>query len=84
VVQRLTGFSWSVSTRWIAIGYTGLITIVFVATFWASAMVLMAIGIPLTLGAGLYSLRQLCRLVPVEHLPTAVRRLAVLLRVTPQ
>jgi len=83
VVQRLTGFRWSVSTRWIAVGYTTLITIAFVATFWASALVLMAIGIPLTFAAGMYSLRQLCRLVPMEHLPGTVRRLAVLLRVAP-
>jgi PST family polysaccharide transporter len=83
IVRPMTGFSWSSENRRIGLGFGLLIALVFTVSFVSSGLWYMAGGGILTVLSGLYSLRKICQLVPVDRLPAPVRRLAGLMRLLP-
>ena len=83
IVRPMTGFSWSSENRRIGLGFGLLIALVFTVSFLSSGLWYMAGGGILTVLSGLYSLRKICQLVPVDRLPAPVRRLAGLMRLLP-
>ena len=60
-----------------------LIAVVFVALVFPATPADVVGGSGITLLAGIYSLKKLCTLVPLERLPWLTQRLIVLLRLAP-
>jgi PST family polysaccharide transporter len=83
IVRPMTGFGWSPENCRIGLGFGTLIAVLFAASFFFSGIGYMLVGGFLTVLSGLYSVRKLCHLVPVDRLPALVRRLAGLLRLLP-
>jgi PST family polysaccharide transporter len=87
IVGRLTGFSWSAENRKLAMVFVPLVGIVFgswyflspVSPVWAAVF-----GTALTIPAGYFSMKKLCRLIPLERLPKAARKIISLLGLAPK
>jgi antigen flippase len=84
IVRSVSGFRWSAANKKIGLLFTTLITVVFVGWYVLPRLVMAIGGFVLTVWAGLYSLKVLCALVPLERLPKLARRLIVLLKLTPK
>ena len=69
VVRRLSGFRWSPANRRLGGLLAVLVGIVFAAWYLFSHLVAGALGAAVTVVVGLYSLRTLCTLVPLDKLP---------------
>ena len=84
IVRSMSGFRWSAANKEIGLLYGVLIAVVFVAWYLQprtlSPLVFVSGSGVITLLAGIYSLKKLCALVPLERLPWLTRRLIVVLR----
>jgi len=83
IVRRMSGFRWSAANKGIGLLYGVLIGVVFVSWYLLPRPVMVAGGTGIALLAGIYSLKKLCTLVPVERLPRLVQRFVVFLRLAP-
>jgi PST family polysaccharide transporter len=83
IARRLSGFRWSPASRRLACLFFPLIAAVFVAQYKLSAPAAIALGVVATLVTGVYSLKTLCALVPLERFPRAAQKMIVLFRLAP-
>jgi enterobacterial common antigen flippase len=84
IVRSMSGFRWSAANKGIGLLYGVLIGVVFVGWYSNLPRPLIEVsGTGITLLAGIYSLKKLCTLVPLERLPRLAQRLIVLLRLAP-
>jgi antigen flippase len=83
IVNRLSGFRWSRANRRIGLLYLPLISAVFCAFQWLSFWFATLFGAVAATLAGIYSLRVLLRLVPLQRMPRLLRQLLVGLRIAP-
>src|SRR5213076_622519 len=75
IVRRLTGFSWSAENRKLALVFIPLVGIVFVSWYFLPPVWAAVVGTALTIPAGYFSMKTLCRLVPLERLPKGARKI---------
>ncbi len=80
IVRCLSGFRFSPASRGIGLLYLVLITLVFVGWYFVPEGWVMAGGTLAMIGAGSFSCRRICALVPFERLPGPAQRVLVLLR----
>jgi PST family polysaccharide transporter len=80
VVRRLSGFRWSKANRQLAFLFVPLVATVFVSWYFLPRAAVAIAGAAITIGAGVYSLKTLCKLIPLERLPRVVQKLVVLFR----
>jgi enterobacterial common antigen flippase len=80
IVRSMSGFRWSAANKQIGLLYGVLIAVVFVAWYYLPRPLMFVGGSGITLLAGIYSLKKVCALIPLERLPWLARRLIVLLR----
>ena len=73
VVRQQTGFRWSAENRRIALVWGALMGGVFSTWYWLPHNWSIALGVATTVVAGIYSLRLLVVLVPMERLPRFAR-----------
>jgi len=83
IVRSMSGFRWSAANKEIGLLYGVLIGVVFVAWYSLPRPLMVVSGVGITLLAGIYSLKKLCTLVPLERLPRLAQQLTVLLRWAP-
>jgi enterobacterial common antigen flippase len=84
IVRSMSGFRWSAANKEIGLLYGVVTGLVFVSWYYLPRPVMVVSGSGITLLAGIYSLKKLCTLVPLERLPRLVQRAVVLMRlVTP-
>ena len=83
IVRSVSGFRWSPANKKIGLWFVSLITLVFVGWYFLPRPIMVIGGAVITLVTGIYSLKILCTLVPLERFPKPVRRLLVLLRLVP-
>jgi Membrane protein involved in the export of O-antigen and teichoic acid len=84
IVRRLTGFSWSAENRKLALVFIPLVGIVFVSWYFLPPVWAAVVGTALTIPAGYFSMKTLCRLVPLERLPKGARKIISLLGLAPK
>jgi len=84
IVGRLTGYAWSAENRKLALVFVPLVGIVFVSKYFLSPTWAAVLGTILTIPAGYYSMKMLCRLIPLERLPKAAKKIISLLGLAPQ
>lgn len=75
IVRRLSGFRWSVANRRLALVFLPVVTLVFVSRYFLPNLAAITLGALLTLAVGIYSLKILCTLVPLERFPGPVRKM---------
>ena len=83
LARRLSGFRWSPASRRLAFLFVPLIAAVFIAQYTLSAPAAITLGVVATLATGVFSLKTLCTLVPLERLPQPARRIVVFFRLAP-
>jgi len=83
IVRRLSGFRWSTANLRLAAIFLPVTAAVFVSWYFLSHIAAAILGMTLTLLAGVYSLRTICSLVPLERLPKPVRKLVLFFRLAP-
>jgi len=83
IVNRLSGFRWSKVNRQLGFLYALLITVDFIGWYLFPRWVVMVLGVSVTLFTGIYSLKKLCTLVPLERLPGTVQKIILFLRLAP-
>lgn len=74
IVRSLTGFRWSSENKKIGSLFALLISIVFLASFFLNFIVVAICGSVITIAAGIFSLKKICSLVPLERFPKPARR----------
>ena len=84
IVGRLTGFSWTTENRKLALVFVPLVGIVFGSWYFLSPIWAAVLGTALTIPAGYFSMKMLCRLIPVERLPKGARKIINLLGLAPK
>lgn len=84
IVARLTGFAWSGPNRKLAVVFMPLVGIVFVSSYFLSTVWAAVVGTLLTIPAAYFSMKTLCRLIPVERLPKATKKIISLLGLAPK
>jgi len=80
IARRLSGFRWSSANRRLAFLLIPLVAAVFIAQYNLSAPTAITLGVIATLVMGVYSLKTLCALVPLERLPQLAQRMIIFLR----
>jgi PST family polysaccharide transporter len=83
VVRRLSGFRWSAANFRLAALFVPLAAAVFLAPYFVHPLVAMAFGLAASVLAGVYSLRVLCRLIPMARLPRFVQSVLIRFRIAP-
>jgi PST family polysaccharide transporter len=83
IVNRLTGFAWSGPNKKLALVFMPLVGIVFGSWYLLPHVVAAILGTVLTIPAGYFSMKTLCRLLPLERLPKAARKIVSLLGLAP-
>lgn len=83
IVRRLSGFRWSRANRRIGLLFLSVIAAVFCGFFLLPIWAATALGGAAAMVTGIYSVRALITLVSWERIPSAVRRLLMLLRFAP-
>jgi PST family polysaccharide transporter len=73
VVKRLNGFEWSPENRRLGLLFIPLVVFVFVGSYLLPPMWAVVLGVVVTLPTGIYSLKTLCKLIPVERFPRVAR-----------
>ncbi len=74
IVSRLSGFRWSATNMRIGSLFLVLISVVFSGFYVLPFYLAVAIGVCAAILTGLFSVRTLVKLVPLEDLPRPVRR----------
>ena len=83
IVRRLTGFRWSAANKQLGILLAPVVTLLFIAWYFLPLSVALAAGAAVTIAAGLYSLRLLCRLIPADRLPRPALKMFRILKLMP-
>jgi PST family polysaccharide transporter len=83
IVRRLSGFRWSAANRKLIQLFLPLIGLVFCGFYVFSFWVATAVGAMTALLSGIYAMRALVNLVPLDRIPGPIRRLLVWLRFAP-
>ena len=81
--RRLSGFCWSAPNRRLALLFAPLITVIFVGGYLLPPLAAVILGVTITVPTAIYSLRALCKLVPLDRLPRVVQKTIKLLRLAP-
>ena len=80
IVRRLSGFRWSVANRNLGVLTLSLIGLVFCGIIFLPFWLATTLGIVAATVSGVHSIRLLLKLVPIDRLPSPVRRLLILFR----
>lgn len=80
IVSRLSGFRWSTANLRLAAIFLPATTGVFVSWYFLSHIAAAILGMTLTLLTGIYSLRTLCTLVPLERFPKLAQKIILFSR----
>lgn len=80
IVRRLTGFRWSSANTRIGLIYVPIIGLVFLGFAVLPHVLATGVGALACMVTGIYSVRVLCKLVPLERIPAPLRRLLVWFR----
>ena len=83
LVRRLSGFRWSKANRQLALIFLPLVAGLFASRALLPQLATMILGTLLTLGVGIFSIKTLCTLVPLERFPGPVRKTILFLRLGP-
>jgi PST family polysaccharide transporter len=83
VIRRLSGFRWSTNNLRLAAIFLPGIAAVFVSWYFLSHIAAAILGMTLTLLIGIYSLRILCTLVPLERFPRPAQKIILFFRLAP-
>jgi antigen flippase len=84
IAHHLTGFSWSEQNRKLVLILLPLVGSVFGIWYLIPPVPAAIIGTTVALPAGYYAIKTLCRLVPLDHLPSAAKKLMFVLRLAPE
>jgi PST family polysaccharide transporter len=80
IARRLTGFRWSSESLRLMAIFAPLVAVVFIAGCFLNSWWAAAVGMLVTVPASFYSMKMLCRLVPMERLPRPAQKLLRFLR----
>jgi PST family polysaccharide transporter len=83
IVRRISGFRWSTANLRLAAIFLPTTAAVFVSWYLLSHVAAAFLGMTLMVLTGIYSLKTLCTLVPLERLPRPVQKIILLLRLAP-
>lgn len=83
IVRRLSGFQWSVVTLRLAAVCIPLVAAVFAGQYFLPPLFAMIFGGVATILAGVFSLRTMCTLLPLNRLPRAAQKMLTLFRLAP-
>ena len=83
VVRRLTGFRWSAANIRLAFLFVPLVLAVFVAWYWLPPAGVVILGALAACGSGIYSLKTLCALIPLQKFPRMAQNLLLFFRLVP-
>jgi PST family polysaccharide transporter len=83
IARRISGFRWSGENRRLTLLVLPLIGLVFVGFRVLPGWAATGLGALATLGLSVFSLKVLCRLVPLGRLPLSVRLMLIRLRLAP-
>ena len=83
VARRISGFRWSATNRKLALLFIPLVVLIFVSWYVLPHYAAAILGAVATLAAGIYCLRTLCTLIPLERLPRPIRKGLNLFHLTP-
>ncbi len=80
VARKLSGFRWSPINLRLAALFLILTIAIFLSRYALSFPAATALGVAITLAVGIYSLKLLCALIPIERMPVSVRKVVEFLR----
>ena len=80
IIRRLSGFRWSSANLRLAAILSPVVAAVFVGWYFLSTPVAMISGTVITFLVGIYSLKTLCTLVPLQRFPKLVQKIILLFR----
>ena len=83
IVRRLSGFRWSEANRKLGRIFLPLIGLVFCGFYWLPFWIATLVGSMAALASGVYSIRVLVHLVPMNRMPRRIGQLLVWLRIAP-
>jgi antigen flippase len=83
IVRRLTGFTWSPANLRLGALFLPLIGMVFLCCLMLPFWPATGIGFVASAASTIYSLRTLCRLVPLDRMPRFLRAALALFRISP-
>jgi enterobacterial common antigen flippase len=83
IVRLVSGFRWSTPNKHVGLFYGLLMSAVFVGRYFLPQPLVIAGGLLATLLTGIYAIRRVCRLVPLDRLPRPVKWTFALLRLMP-
>jgi enterobacterial common antigen flippase len=83
IVRSMSGFRWSAANKGIGTLYGVLIGVVFGGWYMLPRPLMVVGGTAITLLGGIYSVKKVCTLIPLERLPRLVQRCIVFLRLAP-
>jgi enterobacterial common antigen flippase len=83
IVRRMTGFRWSAENGQLTLLFVPLVTVVFSSWYLMPPTAALIVGSLATVGSGIYSLRTLCRLLPLERFPRIAQKVIKFLRLMP-
>jgi PST family polysaccharide transporter len=74
IVRSITGFRWSTENKRVGALFALLISAVFVGPYLVDSILVTICGAVVAFAAGVYSIRKICTLVPMERFPGPARR----------
>jgi PST family polysaccharide transporter len=80
MVAELSGFRWSGANLKIGSIYVALIGAIFLGWYWVPRWIVQPLGALFTVGAAIFSLREISTLVPAERMPGPLRPIARIFR----
>jgi len=83
IVRRLTGFRWSALSRQCILVFVPMIALVFGLFYYLPFWAATAVGTAAVIGTGIYSVRLLTQLVPIDRSPRLIQQLLRVLRIVP-
>ena len=79
IVWRLSGFRWSTANLQTGLFFAALITGIFCAFYVLPLWLATCLGTIALVGSGIYSIRVLLKLIPLDRIPRPLRRFLLLL-----
>ncbi len=83
LARMLTGFRWTAENLRIGSIYGAIVALVFASNYFLPQPAVIVGGVIATLITGVFSLKKLCTMLPVERFPRRVRQLLGILRLLP-
>lgn len=83
IARSLSGFRWTAENVRIGTIYGTVVAALFVSPYFLPQTFVVIAGSAATLAMGIYSLKKLCRMLPLESFPRPIRRLLGRLRLLP-